>query len=137
MSSTNRGKPPVCRSILVVEDDPNIRECLIELLRVEGYPVEFAADGAEALEKLATITRPTLVLLDLMMPRVDGWQVLKIMRENDHLAPVPVIITSATADLRGGLHGANDIIKKPYDLDALLRLIAKYCGKTDKPSTPD
>lgn len=118
-----------CRSILVVEDDPNIRECLCELLRSEGYPVVSAADGAEALEKLATISRPTLVLLDLMMPRVDGWQVLKIMREQDHLAPVPVIITSATADLRGGLRGANEIIKKPYDLDALLNLVAKYCGK--------
>jgi CheY-like chemotaxis protein len=124
-------KPDACRSILIVEDDPSIRECLSELLLAEGYPVVLAADGAEALEKLATISRPTLVLLDLMMPRMDGWQVLKIMREQDHLAPVPVIITSATADARTGLHGANEIIKKPYDFNALLGLIAKYCGTPD------
>lgn len=122
-------KPPSCLSILVVEDDSNIREVLAELLRVEGYPVVLAEDGAEALEKLATIPRPTLVLLDLMMPRVDGWQVLKTMREQDHLAPIPVIVTSAGADLRGGLRGANEIVKKPYDLDSLLSLVAKYCGK--------
>ena len=131
MSAGTIEKPAACRSILVVEDDPNIREVLCELLRSEGYPVVSAADGAEALEKLATIPRPTLVLLDLMMPRVDGWQVLKIMREQDHLAPVPIIITSATADARSGLHGANEIIKKPYDVNSLLGLVAKYCGKAD------
>jgi chemosensory pili system protein ChpA (sensor histidine kinase/response regulator) len=123
-------KATACRSILVVEDDPNIRECLCELLRSEGYPVVSAQDGAEALEKLTTIVRPTLVLLDLMMPRVNGWEVLQTMRAKDHLAPIPVIITSASADIRS-LHGANDIIKKPYDLTAMLELVAKYCGKPD------
>jgi chemosensory pili system protein ChpA (sensor histidine kinase/response regulator) len=114
-------------SILLVEDDEAIRFTLEMILRQEGYKVVIARDGEEALEKLRSLRLPALVLLDLTMPRVDGWTVLKQMREDERLAPVPVIVTSAVADPRL-LIGANEIVDKPYDFGLLLRLIRKYCG---------
>jgi CheY-like chemotaxis protein len=115
-----------CRAVLIVEDEPAIREVLVTLIETEGYHVLFAEDGIRAMEVMASMPQPALVLLDLMMPRMSGWDVLKAMRIDDHLATIPVIVTSAVVPHK--ITGANDILKKPYDLDTLLRLIRKYCS---------
>jgi CheY-like chemotaxis protein len=123
-----------CRAILVVEDEPSIREILVTLIETEGYLVLSAEDGVRAMEVMATMPQPALVLLDLMMPRMSGWDVLKEMRIADHLATIPVIVTSAVVAHK--ITGANDILKKPYDLDALLRLIRKYCSDSSLLAAP-
>ena len=78
-------------SILLVEDDDFIRQEISEALEDEGYRVSTAAHGKEALAILADGTRPTVVLLDLMMPVMDGWQLLEVLRRHNELAEIPVV----------------------------------------------
>jgi CheY-like chemotaxis protein len=89
--------------VLLVEDDDDIRDVVAELLRDEGYIVHEVADGEEALAYLYQEGRdPCLILLDLMMPRVDGWQVLSRLRAQDRLIALPVVVMSASAAGRPG-----------------------------------
>jgi CheY-like chemotaxis protein len=113
-------------SILVVEDDQDIREMLHELLTDEGYTVFTANNGKEGLLKLQLMRRPCLILLDLMMPVMNGWEFLDAKGSNDIIASIPVIVTSAIADRNQALQ-VTEVVKKPIDLDALLRTIFKIC----------
>lgn len=109
--------------ILVVDDEPHIRQILKFTLEKADYQVFTAADGIEALEKMNE-TKPNLVLLDVMMPRMDGFEVCRKMREDFVLGQIPVIILTAKGDLdekvRGLEGGANDYLVKPYSNDELL-----------------
>src|SRR5688500_10739911 len=87
------------RSVLVVDDDEDIRETVADVLRDAGYTVRVAADGSEALVEMRDCA-PCVVLLDLMMPRIDGWQVVEEMRRDPELAEIPVCIVSLTAIAR-------------------------------------
>jgi CheY-like chemotaxis protein len=102
-------------SVLIVDDDRDIREALAEILRDEGFTVREARDGAEALEKIADAA-PDLVLLDLMMPVMDGWQVMAVLRERRHKLPV-VVMSAVPAE------GCADYVQKPISLDRLLMLL--------------
>src|SRR4051794_12571685 len=94
------------RTVLVVEDDREIRESLQELLEVEGYAVATASNGLEAIELLrSTITHPKIVLLDMMMPVMDGMGFLDILTKDSILGAIPVYIHSANHDI-GNLNGA-------------------------------
>lgn len=114
---------PAC--VLVVEDDVDIREMLGELLEDEGYETALAKDGEEALELLSTIPRPCLVLADLVMPVMDGWNLLKALSLDDRFATIPVVIMS----------GANKttfptqmpVLKKPADTAILLEIVHEHC----------
>jgi CheY-like chemotaxis protein len=112
------------RSILLVEDDEDFRVGLAELLRSEGYLVTCAANGLEALEYLRNGAKPNLVLLDLMMPVMSGWDFRAKMLEESALASIPVILLSASvsepdaASLR-----ATAYLNKPFNLDSLLEMI--------------
>ena len=108
--------------ILVVDDEPDIREAISELLEQEGYEVVGAGDGAEALSK-ARATRPTVVLLDLMMPGMNGWEFCARQRGDPELAGIPVIVVSALGRAPGVT--AADYIQKPFDLDALLKAVRR------------
>lgn len=119
-----------CRKILVVEDEPEVRESLKDLLEMSGFAVHTAANGKEALDGLDRIGEPCLIFLDLMMPVMNGWQFLEaITKERSHmLATIPVVVVSAAADLtdvqqRYGLR----TLKKPVTVDALLDLAARHC----------
>jgi PleD family two-component response regulator len=109
--------------ILVVDDEPHIRQILKFTLEKAAYQVFCAADGEEALEKMAEI-KPNLVLLDVMMPRMDGFEVCRKMRQDFVLSQIPVIMLTAKGDLnekvRGLEGGANDYLVKPYSNDELL-----------------
>jgi CheY-like chemotaxis protein len=113
------------KPIMIVEDDIDIRDSLKEALELEGYEVYTAGDGKQGLELLDKIPRPGLILLDLMMPVMNGWQFLEKMKEDTVLATIPVVAVTAAGE-RGESAKADALIKKPVDLDALLDVVKRY-----------
>ena len=112
--------------VLVVEDDPALRDVLRTLLADEGYAARTATDGAGALTLLQT-WRPDLILLDLMMPGMDGWSFRRAQLADLCLASIPVVILSAvSASWREAEQlGVAAVVAKPYDADALLLLVER------------
>jgi CheY-like chemotaxis protein len=112
--------------VLVVEDDPVLRDILRTLLTDEGYVARTATDGSHALAKLQT-WRPGPILLDLMMPGMDGWSFRRAQLAKPSLASIPVVMLSAAyASWREAEKlGVAAVLAKPYDFDALLTLVAK------------
>jgi CheY-like chemotaxis protein len=119
---------PKCATVLIVEDDPDIRDALQQALEIEGYNVVAAVNGAVGLEKLAVVQRPCLVLLDLMMPVMNGLEFLKELHQDDALAAIPVLMVTAYGKLAAEAQGTVGLVKKPIDLDVLLDFVKKYCG---------
>lgn len=117
---------PHCKSILVVDDDRGIREAMELALQMEGYHVETAANGEEALRRLKTIERPCLILLDLMMPIMSGFEFLSMRQKDVLIAPIPVVIISAFPNEAQKVQ-AQGFVKKPVNLDLLLALVKQYC----------
>jgi CheY-like chemotaxis protein len=117
-------------TVLVVEDNRILREGLAVVLREEGCTVALAADGKEALACLRSQPPPAVVLLDMMMPVVDGWQFLKERRQTPALASVPVLIMTglgiANAEWAASL-GAAGLLRKPVEPEALLAEIRRCC----------
>jgi CheY-like chemotaxis protein len=119
--------------ILLVEDDFAIRETIAELLAEEGYRVTSAANGAEALAMLEESDAPALILLDLMMPVMNGFEFLRRWNAEPSLAAVPVIVLTARrpVDVPG-----HEIVYKPFHLDALLGAVARRLGRTGDGAAP-
>ncbi|MDQ3264883.1 MAG: hybrid sensor histidine kinase/response regulator [Myxococcota bacterium] len=114
--------------ILIVEDDAELREPLADILRDEGYEVETAANGLEATTRLRNPgTVPNLILLDLMMPVMDGWHFRAEQLKHPALASIPVVVLSGTADVRreATALGAVGYVSKPYKLDVLLSVVRR------------
>lgn len=115
--------------ILLVEDDDDIRDAVAELLRDEGYDVHGVDNGEKALAYLHQAARePCLILLDLMMPVLDGWQVIDRLRRQDRLLALPVVVMSAASPKTAPADVAA-FVRKPIDLDLLLGLVRRYCGR--------
>ncbi|MFY0564323.1 response regulator [Archangium lansingense] len=112
--------------ILIVDDDPDIREALRDILDDAGYSVVLAFHGQMALELLGTIGPPCLVLLDWMMPVMDGAQFLHLLRENPLYDTVKVILCTASG--RDVPPGAQGLLRKPFELDELLAVVSESCG---------
>jgi CheY-like chemotaxis protein len=108
-------------SVLIIDDDSNSREALAELLADEGYVVAAAANGAEGLAYLRSGQPAHVILLDLMMPGVDGWDFRAVQKRDAALAQIPVIVMSAA----GKLLDADYALRKPIDVDALLTLLRR------------
>ncbi|MHB1845176.1 MAG: response regulator [Deltaproteobacteria bacterium] len=120
------------RTVLVVDDDQDILEATELLLQSEGYRVLTARDGREALERLAQGPRPAVILLDLMMPGMNGFEFYERLRRlGGPEARLPVIVISATRE--AGRHarelGAEDCLAKPYELQDLLDKIARQLNE--------
>ena len=119
-------------SVLVVEDDPNIRELLQLYLEKEGYAVTLAADGGQGLQKFHAIG-PNLVLLDVMMPVMDGWEVCKAIRAEGDTPVIMLTAKGETDDKVTGLKaGADDYVTKPFEMKELLARIEAVLRRTDR-----
>lgn len=114
-------------SILIVEDDPSIREALKLFLELEGYRVLEAANGQAALEVLSSMPPPRLVLLDLMMPIMDGYEFLGARARNSAFSAIPVVVVSAFVERVAELP-IQGYVAKPIDFDHLLALVSRFCG---------
>jgi CheY-like chemotaxis protein len=112
-------------SVLVVDDDTDIREAVAEVLAGEGYLVLGAGDGAEALKKCRAF-HPSLVLLDLMMPGMNGWEFRAAQKRDPDLAGIPVVVLSAL-EQRVAID-AEAFVRKPFDLDELLALVRRHAS---------
>ena len=119
------------KTILLIEDDLDVRDTLTALLEYEGYHVAAANHGKEGIEKLDSCNPPAaLILLDLMMPVMNGWEFLDHLKHrdaNDPFRNVPVIVISATGENKEEQFIVADYIRKPVDVELLLASVAKHC----------
>ena len=124
-----RDPEPACARVLVVEDDLDIRETVAELLLEEGYEVQTAVSGRDALEYLAEAPAlPDVVLLDLMMPIMDGWTFYDHLQKESRWALLPIVVISADANVHEKAARLNPVacLRKPVDIDELLSVVARF-----------
>jgi CheY-like chemotaxis protein len=116
--------------VLIVEDDEDIRELLAEMLQDHGYEVHQASNGAEALDELQKAEKPNVVLLDLMMPIMDGWEFRARMLRDPELVDIPVVVVSGAADLQESVRPlrAARVLTKPVKWPALLETVKACCA---------
>lgn len=115
------------KTILVVDDDANIRTLLTVNLTAKGYSVETAVDGKDAIQKISAHA-PWLIILDVMMPEIDGWEVCKFVKDDPDLGYVKIVMLTARDTERDKLIGrkvlkADEYMTKPFDIDDLLAKI--------------
>ena len=123
--------------MLVIEDDSDVRNALAELLSGEGYAVSLTSDGGEALNKLRAGLRPAVILLDLMMPNVDGWDFRRAQLDDPSLAGIPVILLTASGfrpDSMRSERGRLEMLPKPVQAHVLLDTLERLAGP---PADPD
>ena len=119
MAATAQRQPLV----MVVEDDPAIRSLLSLMLEAEDYRVETAEDGQVALSKLERL-RPDVLLLDLMLPKIDGREVIEALRANPLMCDLPIIAISARFGLLSAMdHGVQAYLPKPFDTEIMLAIL--------------
>jgi CheY-like chemotaxis protein len=115
------------RPVLIVEDDEDLRDMMAQMLTIEGFTAATVSNGREALDYLHGPTKPYVILLDLMMPVMDGWEFRRRQQADPELAPVPVIVLSALDPVRAAPVDAAAVLKKPLDFDRLLELVRSHC----------
>ena len=119
-----------CRHIVIIEDDADLRETMQDLLEMEGFSVYTAENGKAGLKLIENSGKPCLILLDLMMPEMNGWEFLEAMQRDKQalLAQTPVAVVSAAADMSDvqQQYGCS-VLKKPVSLDRLLALAHAHC----------
>ena len=118
------------KKVLVVEDDRAIRETLSEILSDNDYTTMVAANGQVALDELhASAVKPCLILLDVMMPVMDGWRFREVQRSDPELSTIPVVVLTAHASVNEVVNrmSAEAVLRKPIDLDDLISLVGRYC----------
>jgi two-component system, cell cycle sensor histidine kinase and response regulator CckA len=119
------------RSLLVIEDDADIREALDGLLSMEGFRVTGCSNGREALDWLRMSPKPDLILLDLMMPVMDGWQFRVAQKDDPELATIPVLALSADSTAKAAAIDAEAYLKKPVDYDTLIATIDRLLVESE------
>lgn len=120
------------RLVLIVEDEPDNREIMRAVVEdISGYRALLAADGAEAL-RLAGEHRPRLILMDLMMPVLDGFEAIRKLKAQEATASIPIVAVTALSRPTDRQHalenGADDYIGKPFDLDLLAEIVQRYAS---------
>ena len=122
-----RDRPRPLRPVLIVEDDDELRQMMAQMLRLAGFQAATVANGREALDYLHKTAKPDVILLDLMMPVMDGWEFRRRQQADPTLATVPVIVLSALDPVRAASVDAVATLKKPLDFDRLLQLVRDHC----------
>jgi CheY-like chemotaxis protein len=122
--------------VLLVEDWDGTREALRDILEHEGYVVDVAANGRQALADLDSNPLPDLILLDLEMPVMNGWDVVGHLHATPGLADVPVVLLSGveTIDQEAEQLGADGYLRKPVDVEVLLQVVRMFCRRGQNPS---
>ena len=115
------------KSVLVVEDDRSIQSTIRLLLESENFTVYVADHGRDGLDMLRRMDSPCVVLLDIQMEVMDGYEFLHEKNADPSIAAIPVVILSATANAKD-LRGAQEFIKKPFEIPDLLDAVGRYCG---------
>lgn len=113
--------------VAIIEDDSEFRNMLRELLEEERYRVVAMANGAEALETLRGETMPDVILLDVSMPIMDGFDFLRHRNADPRLATVPVVLVTNAKPHERPTVGVSDVVRKPIDIDEILFAIKRYC----------
>jgi CheY-like chemotaxis protein len=123
----------MAKLILIVEDDVDVAQSVAEVLEAAGYCTAIAPNGREALDHLRKNNRPDLILLDLMMPIMDGWQFREEQRKLPALGSIPVVIVTADGHARRKAASiqATGHVAKPVTIDSLLDEVARICGIPD------
>ena len=125
------------RTVLVVDDSPTIRKILGLTLERAGYAVVAEADGELAMARLQDLV-PDLILLDISMPKLDGYEVCKRIKKDSRLAHVPVVMLSGKDGffdkVKGRMVGATEYLTKPFQAPAVLAVIATHCGASSEVS---
>ena len=118
------------KTVLIVDDEPGTAKLLAAWLERAGYAVATANDGNEALQYLRKNDPPCVILLDLAMPGMDGWQFRHEQLQEPKLAGIPTLLVTASADdyKSAGASSGVRIFPKPFDRDRLLKTIAEICA---------
>jgi len=111
--------------ILLIDDEESIRQVLSLALEFEGFQVVTASNGQEGIELLSRIPRPCLILLDLMMPVLDGWGFMEALEKKPEYAGIPVAIITAFSERANGIRSVA-LLQKPVELDQLFELVRRY-----------
>ena len=123
------------KEIMVVDDEEDVLSLVGDILERNGYGVKKCKNGVEALNEVLK-SKPDLVILDLMMPEMSGWEVLKILKDNPDTSSIPVIILTCKGEMKdmimGIQEGAFDYITKPFEPDVLLKRVSFALKKGDK-----
>ena len=123
------GPAPHPKRVLIVEDNEVTRDVMALILESDGYQVSTAANGRSALERLRGGDRPCVILLDLMMPVMDGWQFREEQRRDRALADIPVVVCTAAGEAaQKAALGVADLLSKPVEADDLLAAVRRHCG---------
>lgn len=123
-------KTSPCPNVLIVEDDENIRDLIKLALELDGYKVFTAENGQIGLDILRQIPRPCIILLDLMMPIMNGWTFAENLEKDMALATIPVVIVSAFTEVAKPAL-SKGFIKKPVDLNNLFETVRNWCPAGD------
>jgi CheY-like chemotaxis protein len=119
----------VPKTVLVVDDDDELRETVCEILEDEGYKAARARNGAEGLDLLRGTLKPSLILLDLMMPIMNGWQFREAQLRDPRLQHIAVVVMTASRNLDDNPVEADEVLFKPLNLEALVATVQRYCGE--------
>jgi CheY-like chemotaxis protein len=115
------------KTILVIDDETDILDIFRMVLEIQGYHVVTASNGREALDALKDMPPPALIVVDLMMPVMDGRQFLEAIKGESRLQHTPIVVISAFLE-KGAPIEATEFLRKPFDLDAVSLLAKKYCS---------
>lgn len=114
------------KSILVVDDDEAVREVLKMSIEMEGYPVMTASNGKDALEILSQFPNQGLILLDLMMPVMNGWEFVEEFQKVEKYSKIPIIIISAYSERAQNITAIQEVFPKPMNFNVLLERVKHY-----------
>ena len=114
-------------TVLVIEDNDDIREMMAISLEMEGHEVAVAANGRQALAQLENGLQPCVILLDLMMPVMNGWEFKAALQNDDRFRDIPLVVISAAGKDLIGKIPSGTFLAKPVDVDTLLDVVCDYC----------